>query len=191
MFSSKAGVAFLALSALSLHAATIPRPAPDIPIEIKNGKPIHLSQYRGKVVVMAYILTTCSHCQKTTGFLNKLQKELGPRGLQVVESAIEANAENAVIAFSKQFQTPYPVGFNGIMDAMNFMQHPTMQSPHMPLLAFIDRKGMIRAQHEGNEDFFGDQQEQNLRKEIEALLKEGAAAPAAKKTPAPPKKASN
>jgi hypothetical protein len=156
---------------------------------MKGGQPLHLSQYKGKVVVMALILTTCSHCQRTTGYLNKLQKELGPRGLQVVESAIEANAENSVGEFSKRFETPYPVGFNGVMDALNFMQHPAMQTPHMPLLAFIDRKGMIRAQHEGNEDFFGDQQEQGLRKEIEALLKEGSPAPGAKKA-APVKKGS-
>ena len=44
---------------------------------MKGGQPLHLSQYKGKVVVMAFILTTCSHCQRTTGYLNKLQKELG------------------------------------------------------------------------------------------------------------------
>ena len=63
------------------------------------------------------------------------------------------------------------------------MQHPPMLIPHMPLLAFIDRQGTIRAQHEGDDEkFFGDQQEQNLRAQIEALLNE---APAAKKGAAP------
>jgi peroxiredoxin len=185
MFRPTAGIAIVALSALALQAATIPRPAPDFTIVMKGAKPIQVSQYRGKVVILAFILTTCSHCQKTTGYLNRLQKEFGPRGLQVLESAIENNAEASVAEFSKRFETPYPVGYNGIMEAMNFMQHPVMRGPSMPLLAFIDRKGMIRAQHEGNEDFFGDQQEQNLRKQIEALLKEGA--PSAKKA-APAKK---
>lgn len=187
MFRSNARIVFAALSALAVQAATIPRPAPDIAIGMKNGPAVHPSQYRGKVVVVAFILTTCSHCQRTTGYLNKLQKELGPRGLQVIESAVEQNAEASVAEFSRRFETPYPVGFNGLMDAMNFMQHPIMQGPHMPLLAFIDRKGMIRAQYEGNADFFGDQQEQNLRQQIEALLKEGA--PAGKKA-APVKKGS-
>jgi peroxiredoxin len=189
MFSRNARIALAALSAVVLQAATIPRPAPDLAIGMKGGNALHPNQYKGKVVVVAFILTTCSHCQRTTGYLNKLQKELGPRGLQVVESAIESNAENSVGEFAKRFETPYPVGFNSVMEALNFMQHPTMQTPHMPLLAFLDRKGMIRAQHEGNEDFFGDQQEQNLRKEIEALLKEGAPAAGAKKA-APVKKGS-
>jgi hypothetical protein len=39
----------------------------------------------------------------------------------------------------------------------------------MPLLGFIDRKGVLRAQHEGEEPFFTDL-EQNLRQEIEALF---------------------
>jgi len=188
MLRRKAAIALAAILVLSLQAATIPRPAAELAIGMTSGQPLHLSQYKGKVVVMAFILTTCSHCQKTTGYLNTLQKELGPRGLQVVESAIETNADAAVAEFSRRFQTPYPVGFNSVMDAMNFMQHPLMQGPHMPLVAFIDRKGIVRAQHEGNEDFFGDSQEQNLRKQIEALLKEGGPVSGAKKAASPAKK---
>ena len=39
---------------------------------------------------MAFILTSCSHCQMTVKVLSKLQNEYGPRGLQVLASAIEA-----------------------------------------------------------------------------------------------------
>ena len=50
----------------------------------------------------------------------------------------------------------------------------------MPLLAFIDKQGDIRAQYEGDDPFFNEQVERNLRKEIEALLKDGP--PVKKKT---------
>ena len=48
---------------------------------------------------------------------------------------------------------------------------------------FIDRKGVIRAQHGGEADFFKEaDQEKNTREMIESLLKEKAAA-APKKAP--------
>jgi hypothetical protein len=51
----------------------------------------------------------------------------------------------------------------------------------MPILAFIDRQGIIRAQYEGDDKFFSeDQQEKNLTAKIEELLKEGA--PGARKS---------
>ncbi len=185
--------ALLALICLAapVTGATVPRPAPDFTIHLTNGKQVQLSQYRGKVVVLTFILTTCSHCQRTTGYLNKLQTEFGPRGLQVIESAIEENARANVPGFVQQFQTTYPVGYNvNTVQVLDFLQHPTMMIPHMPLLAFIDRQGVIRAQHEGNEEpFFGPEHEQHLRSQIEMLLgdgpgvsrKTGRKSPAAKK----------
>jgi peroxiredoxin len=169
--------------AAPMAGATLPRPAPDFTINLASGKQIQLSQYRGKVVLLAFILTTCSHCQRTTGYLNKLQGEFGARGFQVIESAIEENARSNVSAFAQQYQTPFPVGYNtNTLQVLDFLQHPTMMIPHMPLLAFIDRQGVIRAQHEGNEEpFFGPEHEQYLRNQIEALLKEGVT-PAKKKS---------
>jgi peroxiredoxin len=172
-----------------MFAADLPRKAPELSINLTDGKKVLLSDYKGKVVAMCFILTTCSHCQRTIGYLVKDQQEYGPRGFQVLASAIQGGAEKEVPGFIKAFNTPFPVGFNNGQLAIDFMQHPPMLVPHMPLLAFIDRQGMIRAQYEGDDNnFFGDLHEQNLRKQIEALLNEGAAAKPATKKGAPPKK---
>jgi peroxiredoxin len=164
-----------ALVALSLaapmgQAAVIPRPAPDLVITLTTGSTIRLSQYKGKTVVVAFILTSCSHCQKSVGFLSKLQQEFGARGLQVLASAIDA--PTAVPGFIQQFNPPFPVGFNKSEDALAFMQHVPMMIPYMPLIAFIDKDGVIRAQYEGNDPFMTEGvQEKNLRDKIEELLK--------------------
>jgi hypothetical protein len=42
----------------------------------------------------------------------------------------------------------------------------------MPQLVFIDRKGIVRAQYAGDDDFFKEAEETNMRKQIEALLKD-------------------
>jgi peroxiredoxin len=177
--------ALLPLFLPAVRAAGPPRKAPDYTINLTGGKTLQLSQYKGHVVVMAFILTYCSHCQKTIGLLSKDQKEFGPRGLQVLASAIESGAQLSVPVFLQNFQPPFPVGYNTGDSAVAFMQHPAGKVPMMPLMAFIDRAGNIRAQYEGDDPFFGDQIEQNLHQQIEALLKEGAPA---KKSTAPLKK---
>jgi peroxiredoxin len=163
----------LCLAAPMVQAATIPRPAPDFAINLPAGTPNRISQYKGKTVVLAFILTYCSHCQKSVGFLSKFQQEFGARGLQVLASAIDA--PTAVPAFIHQFNPPFPVGYNTNEEAMGFMQHVPMMVPYMPMIAVIDKDGVIRAQYEGNDPFMSEGvQERNLRTQIEALLKSGA-----------------
>ncbi len=41
-----------------LAGAEIPRPAPDVTIGLPGGKQLKVSDYRGKVVVLTFILTT-------------------------------------------------------------------------------------------------------------------------------------
>jgi peroxiredoxin len=171
-----AAAVLLSVLPAAAAAAELPRKAPDYTINLGGGKTLPLSQYKGHPVVMAFILTYCSHCQKTVGFLTKAQNEYGPRGLQVVASAIEPAAPAALPNFLKNFQPSFPVGYGDGQAALQFMLHPADKVPMMPMLAFIDKQGMIRAQYEGDDPFFGDGIEQNLRQQIEALLKPGAPA---------------
>ena len=163
------------LLAMLLPAAVLPRKAPDFTVNLLQGKSLRLSQYQGRPVVMIFVLTYCTHCQATIAALSKLQKEYAPRGLQVVASAIDPNAEAALPLFLHNFNPPFPVGFNTNAAAGQLVQ-PTGKLPQMPLMAFIDRDGNIVAQHEGEEPFFNDKdREGNLRSEIEKLLKPPAA----------------
>jgi len=160
-------------------AAEVPRPSPDFAIKMAGGKQILLSQYKGQICIVAFILTYCSHCQKAVRVLSTMQKEFGPQGLQVVASAVEDMAATHVQDFIKNFQPPFPVGFNDQMAMLDYLQHSPMMRLIMPQLVFIDREGIIRAQYRGEDKFFGDDLDKNMREQIEALLKE---------EPAPPKK---
>lgn len=180
--------AALALLACGLQAQQLPRKSPEFQINMTGGKPaILLSNYKGKVIVLASILTTCPHCQHSVTLLSKLQNELGPKGLQVIACAVQEAPDLAVPLFVKQFNPPFPVGYTQDVNAvLSFYQYSPNNLPKMPMLAFIDRQFNIRAQHQGGEEaFFADpQQEPNLRQQIEALLKEGATRGGAKKTAA-------
>jgi len=169
----KSLLAVVCLMAIAAGAAVLPRKAADLQIQMNGAKPIELSQYRGKPVVLAFILTTCTHCQYTTGLLVKLQTEFVSKGLQVIECAVNDGAAADVPNFVKRFQTNFPVGYStDQMGVLNFLQHPATAIPHMPMLAFIDRHGIIRDQCQGIDAELSDdaKQEANLRAEIEKLI---------------------
>lgn len=166
-------IATLLLAASSLWGAEVPRQAPaDFPIQLTNGKQIKVSDYRGKVLGLTFILTTCPHCQKTTQLWDSIYADLAPKGLAVVEAAINENPD--IPSFVSQFKVPFPVGTAGVLAALDFIQWPRDKRPLVPFLVFIDRNGVIRAQYTGvDEAFFDSQQEQHMRAEVEKLLSEG------------------
>jgi peroxiredoxin len=169
-------------------APILPRPSPDFAINLGQGKQIRISQYKGKTVVVAFILTYCSHCQKVVGVLSKMQNDYGARGLQVLASATEDMAAAALPGFLRQYAPTFPVGINTTTEFIAYMQHPTMLQLYMPGLVFVDRDGMIREQYEGRDSFLEESSvEKNIRAKVEEMLKQPAGAPkktAAKKTSA-------
>jgi hypothetical protein len=50
--------ALAACLGVSAVGAEIPRPAPDLTIPLPGGKQVKLADYRGKVLIVAFILTT-------------------------------------------------------------------------------------------------------------------------------------
>ncbi len=175
----------LLLTASCLWAAEVPRPSPEFNIQLTNGKQVKVSDYRGKVLCLVFILTTCPHCQKTTQLLDGIYKDLAPRGFETVEAAVNQNPD--IPGFIAQFKVPFPVGTAGVMPALDYIQWPKDKRPLVPFVIFIDRKGVIRAQYTGvDEAFFDNQQEQHMRDEAEKLLNEGGPvkSKATHKTPA-------
>jgi peroxiredoxin len=183
-----AALALLTMAMPFARAAELPRPSPDFAINLGQGKQLRISQYKGKTVVVAFILTYCSHCQKAIGVLSKMQREYSQRGLQVIASATEDMAAAALPGFLRQFDPPFPVGVNTTAEFIAYMQHPIMLQLYMPGLVFIDKSGTIVAQYEGRDPFLEEASvEKNIRAKLEQMLTTPASAPkkaAGKKTSA-------
>jgi len=91
------------LLASSVPAAA-PRPAPEFTIRRFQTAPVLLSQLRGKVVALAFIHTTCSHCQDLTRILKVIQKDYEARNVQVVAVAFEEGVTNNFPMYLKAFE---------------------------------------------------------------------------------------
>ena len=160
------------LTAFPTMGGQIPRKADELVIKSSTGMETLLSKYRGKVVALEFILTTCPHCQQSCKILTKMHHEFGSQGFTPVAVALNEMAHMYITDFVKTFGISFPVGWQVRDNAITFLQHPMNQSMKMPQLTFIDREGMIRSHFAGDGPFFADdlKQEANMREQIRSLL---------------------
>lgn len=164
-------------------APQLPRKAMPFGIQTGPGKYVWLNDYDGKTCVIAFILTTCPHCQFTTGVLNKLQAEFANRGVQFIESAAEAMAGLHIADFKSKFHPAFPVGYNDQRYIAKFLGLPEDSPMMFPTIAMIDKHGMIRVQLSGDDKSMEKTiQEKSLREAIEKTIEAGQAA---RRAPAP------
>ena len=77
-----------------------------------------------------------------------------PEGFQAIGVAINPNPDLA--GFARQYATDFPVGAALVIRPIRYLQQPIMsQNFYVPQMVFIDRKGVIRAQHGGTDPFLG------------------------------------
>jgi thiol-disulfide isomerase/thioredoxin len=173
----------LALTCLPAASPDAPRKAPELAFTLSGEGQKLLSQYRGKVIALEFILTTCPHCQAASRVMTGYQKEFGSRGFQAIDLAINALDEgndprkaNALVAnFIQTYQVGFPVGWLPREQMTSFMAFSIMDRMVVPQLALIDRKGLIRYQTPATSGPEWDQvmDEANIRKHIEELLAAG------------------
>jgi thiol-disulfide isomerase/thioredoxin len=169
--------------ALCAWSAEVPRAAPPFTILRKGAPNIELRQFRGKVVALAFIHTTCPHCQNLTRSLNALAREFAGRNAQFLECAFNDDAQATMPDFLALFNPPYPVGWSYQGPVREFLKVGLMDGHFMvPHMVFLDAGGVIRLDVRAQDDFFRDT-DANIRAALNRLL-----APAASKKGEPAKK---
>ena len=174
-----APLASVAVSAAWLIAADTGalRKAPELAFNVPGQGQKLLSQYRGKVVALSFIWTTCPHCQAESKMMSKLQQEYGPRGFQAIDVAVNDNADLKVENFAKDFQVNFPVGW-AVRDQMMAFMGWTSAYYVVPQMVLIDRKGYIHFQTPQRQDENWDKlmKEDAIRQHIEELLSQNDSA---------------
>jgi peroxiredoxin len=167
-------VGFLTLSVLTLLGTTpAPRKSPEFSFSEPSGKQTLLSSFKGKVVVMEFLLTNCPHCMRVAKTIASLEGEFGQRGLQTIGIAFDNNISGKMVTrFSQELAVTYPIGYCTSAQVDSYLGRTQTERLMVPQIVVIDRAGVIRAQsrpvREANlED------ENYLRHLIDGLLKEG------------------
>lgn len=159
---------------LALAAALPPgRPLADIPMESLGNTTVTAREYLGKTVLIAVITTRCPECIATAEMMTRLQRELGPRGVQMIGAIAGSNQKNLVPPFIARYKINFPLGFvypEAIQKLANLS--PGIR-PFVPILIFVDREGMVRQQYFGNDPFLAKGQvETTVRNTLEQLVTE-------------------
>lgn len=135
---------------------------------------MRLSQFRGKVVALEFLLTTCPGCKHSGGILARLHREYGPRGFQVVGLAVDPGAAQRIPVFAAETGAMFPIAVYSDSSAREFLQVPLMLRMAYPQLAFIDRKGVLREHFRAEDPRMSPAvEEASIRKVVEQLLAEG------------------
>jgi peroxiredoxin len=160
----------LGLSVLLPAKPPVPRPAKEFSCPDPDGKAISLSKFKGKVVLIQFLITNCSHCQALSRVLTTLQAEYGPQGFQAFGVAINEATPEMVRSYVTDHQIGIPVGFAPHDQALGYLGFSAMERIGVPQVMVIDRHGIVQAQSDalGTPDL---QNETYLRKLIGDLLK--------------------
>jgi thiol-disulfide isomerase/thioredoxin len=160
------------------------RKAPELAFTIPGQGQQLLSQYRGKVIAIEFILTTCPHCQAASRVMTKFQQEYGSRGLQVIDLAINVkdqgrsdnDADALVESFARTYQVGFPVGWIPREQMMSFMGFSLAERMVVPQLVLIDRKGYIHYQTpaSNDENWSKLMSDTAIQQHIEELLSQGS-----------------
>ena len=111
--------------------------APDFELSTLDGKAAHLSDFRGKAVVLNFWATWCDPCKIEMPWLVDLQKQYGPQGLQIVGVAMDDSGKDEIQKFAQQMGVNYVIlqGKNAVGDAYGAQGYPTT--------VYIDRSGKV------------------------------------------------
>jgi|SRR5579884_477294 len=144
---------------------------PEFVIRFNDGSQKLLSSYRGKVICLMFVHTTCRHCQHAVQEMSKLYTEFGPKGFQPIAVAWNDMANMLVPDFIRNNGVNFPTGFAPRDEVMSYLGMSPFERSVVPQIVWIDRKGIVRSQTPP----MGDDKlltEGFWRDEIETLIKE-------------------
>jgi len=120
------------------------RIAPEWELNTLEGKPVKLSDYRGKAVLLNFWATWCEPCKIEMPWFVELQKEYGPQGLEIVGIAMEDTKNDAIAAFAKEMGVNYTIlrGKEAVGEAYGGVEG-------LPTTFFIGRDGKLVDQSTG------------------------------------------
>ena len=113
-----------------------------------NKKPLHIEDFRGKVVLVNFWTYSCINCIRTFDTLSHLyetykDKDFALISIHTPEYNFEKNPENVVQALHR-YKLKYPVGLDNYKKTFN-----AYGIRYWPTNVLIDKNGMIRKIHEG------------------------------------------
>ena len=131
---------------LTLPAAAQSRRAPGFSLPDMSQRQHDLADYRGKVVLLDLMRTSCPHCEQLSTVLEKVKAKHGSK-VQVLSIVMPPDTVPAVKKYVADHKVTSPVLFDCGQVAASYVRATAANpSVSLPQLFVIDGNGMIRQQ---------------------------------------------
>jgi len=129
--------------AASLRPHKERKKAPDFALKDANGQTVHLSDYRGKVVLLDFWATWCGPCKVEIPWFQEFERQNKDKGFAVLGVAMDDDGWDAVKPFAQERGINYRLvlGNDAVGDQYGV--------DAMPTTLLIDRDGNIASIHVG------------------------------------------
>jgi len=133
-------------------------PAPNFTLKLLDGKDFHLSDHKGKPVLINFFASWCLPCREEMPVFEKIVHEYKPKGVVFLGIAID-DTEEKMKDFVAKYGVTFPVGLDktaAIQKSFGLYGIPTTY--------FIDKQGITNYSHSGSVT------EELLQHELDKLL---------------------
>jgi len=152
-------IAWTGCSNATVKAAVKPekdrKTAPDFALKDANGQTTHLSDYKGKVVLLDFWATWCGPCKIEIPWFMEFEQQFKDRGFAVLGVSMDEDGWNVVKPYIQDMKINYRVvlGNEEIGELYGGLDS-------LPTTLLLDRQGKIASIHvglsQGKEDFKND-----------------------------------
>ncbi len=104
-----------------------------------TGRPVRLSDLRGRLVLLNFWATWCPPCQGETPVLRDLDEQYRARGLSIVGVAVQETTPSDVAAYAATYGLGYTIAFDATADVFR-----TYRVFALPTQVLIDPAGRVR-----------------------------------------------
>ena len=122
------------------HYLSHPYQAPEFELRDLNGNQVHLSDFRGKAVVLNFWATWCEPCRREIPWFVDFQEEYGSRGLQIIGVSMDDGGRDAIAPFVSKSGIDYVV-LLGNSQVISLYGGTEI----LPTTYYISREGNVRA----------------------------------------------
>jgi peroxiredoxin len=113
--------------------------APELTLQLIDGRKVALSTFKGKPLLITFWATSCPGCIKEMPHLVELYKEMKPKGLEIIGIAMPYDRPDYIMEMVKRKNLPYLIAYDLKGEAANAFGQVSLT----PTTFLIDDQGKI------------------------------------------------